>query len=1108
MGRSHHSRFNGRSKAVAAAALALVPHLPSWAADIDIYGPPSASGAPNVVFLLDNTSNWSTNNQDWNSTDAYNGWKEGSGATLMNRTGCKVLTGAALSNCNALIEAIFYAGIPTSGAGAKKRPWEGGYQDGTSKDSVALTQGQVQLRALKLVLNSLVCSGGAGALKVNVGTSMIGTSGSTLSSGHATGFIRFAAQPLTGTAGTDGSSCKALIDDLNKIDQQITSSTYKAPSNANYAAPLYEIFKYFGGHSNPTLAPNVAPNGGSPIGATGYGPVRFSLANALDDPNAFTDSGRTTYKSPITAANSCGNNYIVLVGNTYPNPEANNGGPTIFSGIGYTPPTLSAVTSDTGRFADEWTYFLANTDVSNQESVQRVFTYTIDTFKAKPDADQGKLLQSMAAVGGIGPSAYLKVGGDLVGLVDAFKDILTNIAAVNSVFTATTLPVSTTTQGTFLNQIFVGMFRPDADAAPRWVGNLKQYQFGVTGGALDLVDKNGNSAVLAGVGLFKATAESFWTEDSVYFSALPSGTPPSASDRPDGSIVEKGGAAQQLRKKYEQGASTRNVKMLSGGLLVSLSTSSGFTAAEVAWIRGENNVATGAGAELFNGSFMNGATLTALGATGARHSIHGDVLHSRPVALNYGGGDVVVYYGANDGFLRAVDGNKPGKSSPDTAGQELWSFIAPEHYPLITRLRNGTPELQLPETNSSGSTIIPPSGSAPKSYAMDGPIGLYGRYSTGGAIDAAMIYPTMRRGGRSVYAINVKSKTEPLYVWKITGGTGSYGKLAQTWSMPKPVVFKSTGTAVPVLVMGGGYDAAEDANNSTSGDGSGKAIYIINGNDGTLIKELATDFSVPSDVTIVDVDGDGEPDRAYVADVRGGLYRVDFPKTGDRTASATWDTVIAVKIASLGGKVFFAPDVVVTKSYVAVLVGTGDREKPLLNTTADRFVMVKDRVAEPRATALTIANLAEAATVNNSTMTLVPPVTPTASENGCYINLATNGEKVINAPFTIAGATYFGTNRPKPAGSTTCSADLGEAYAYKFPLFCSVPAKPILVAGGGMLPSPVGGIVTVNVNGTDVKMPFIIGSGEGNSAFKPIEPKPPIPPIRNRQNWRIDNGNR
>jgi type IV pilus assembly protein PilY1 len=1083
-----------RRTALAWACAAAVAALPAAAADIDIYGAPSASSTPNVVFLLDNTSNWSSNNQNWNAGDSWNR--------------CKNLSDPALTTCKNLIEAVYYKGIPTSGGGSKKRPWDSGYNNQANKDGVELTQGQVQLRALRLVLNELVCNGNANALKVNVGLSMIGTSGSVLSNGHATGFINYAVQLLTGTPSTPGSSCQTLIDRLDLIDSKITDPTYKAPSNANYGAALYEIFKYFGGHSNPTLAGNPAPNGGTPVGATGYGPVRFSNVNTLDDPAAFTDAGRSTYKSPITSSNACGNNYVVLVGNTYPNSEANDGGPTIFSGIGYTPPTLSPVTSDTSRYADEWTYFLSNADVSAEGGVQRIFTYTVNTYKDKPDADQGKLLKSMAAVGGVGAAGYLEVGGDLVGLVDAFRDILINIAAVNSVFTATTLPVSTTTQGTFLNQIFVGMFRPDNNAAPRWVGNVKQYQLGLVNGALDLIDREGKSAVQAGTGFFSPLAKSFWTEDSVFFTQLPMGTPASASDLPDGAIVEKGGAAQQVRKANLQGASARNVYTYNGSLVTFNTANSGLAADLVAWIRGENNVTAGDGMELFAGSWDDAGTVKALGTTGARHSLHGDVLHSRPVALNYGDGDVMVYYGTNDGFFHAVNGNKTGTG----AGQEVWSLVLPEFFDMIKRQRQGTPMIHLPETNSSGGTVAPNAGYAVKDYGMDGPIGVFARYKSaaaGGAVSEAVIYPTMRRGGRNVYAIDVTSKSTPTLKWRIVGGSGAYTKLAQTWSMPKPVVFNSATLSAPVLIMGGGYDPAEDTNASA---GIGNVVYIINGADGSLLAALDTAYAVPSDSTIVDIDGDGQPDRAYIADVRGGLYRIDFPTANHLTAAA-WINVKAVKIADLGGKVFYAPDVVVTKDYVAVLVGTGDREKPLLNTTADNFFMIKDNVGPPRTfggnpLVLTKSELTRVAKIDNTSMQPTNVVANVNDDEGCYLELATNGEKVVNAPFTIGGVTYFGTNRPTPANATTCSADLGEAYAYRFPLFCAAPKTPIKLTGGGLPPSPVGGIVTIDVNGVPTKVPFIIGGGDGASPFKPGEPKPPVSPIRTRQNWRIDNTNR
>ena len=66
-------------------------------------------------------------------------------------------------------------------------------------------------------------------------------------------------------------------------------------------------------------------------------------------------------------------------------------------------------------------------------------------------------------------------------ITNALIQIFNEIAAVNSVFASSSLPVSANAQGTYLNQVFIGMFRPDAGDNPRWLGNLKQYQFGVGG---------------------------------------------------------------------------------------------------------------------------------------------------------------------------------------------------------------------------------------------------------------------------------------------------------------------------------------------------------------------------------------------------------------------------------------------------------------------------------------------------------------------------------------------------------------------------------------------------------------------------------------------------
>ena len=63
-------------------------------------------------------------------------------------------------------------------------------------------------------------------------------------------------------------------------------------------------------------------------------------------------------------------------------------------------------------------------------------------------------------------------------------------------------------------------------------------------------------------------------------------------------------------------------------------------------------------------------------------SVHGDVVHSRPLTVNYGGGNISLFYGANDGIYRAIDA---------ADGSEKWGFVAPEHFDRIERLYENTP---------------------------------------------------------------------------------------------------------------------------------------------------------------------------------------------------------------------------------------------------------------------------------------------------------------------------------------------------------------------------------------------------------------------------------
>lgn len=1090
--------FKHKSQSISMALITLVTSLQfgnANADDIDIYSvPPTALNTPTVMFALDNTPNWSRNSNNWTSAGA--------------RTTC-LAKGYSTEYCTQLVSAFF--GSATS-----------------------VEQGVIEVRALQYVINSMVCDAGTNRLKVKIGL-VLGAKKSEDNNGHNVGVINLAANELDGTRTTAGSGCKAINDQIDKIAAKVQDPAWKVTSSQDYGSMMYEIFKYFGGYTSPD---KVAANTAGTAANNKYGPIRFSKPDsALDDPNAFIANSTSTYKSPISNANKCGRSYIVLIGNGFPNLESANPATFATANMSYTPPVIGGgLASNKLRYADEWSYFLANTDVSPIDGVQSVNTFTINVFNGTADADQSLLLKSMAAVGGMGASGYYEVNNDLGGMVAAIGKILTNVAAIDSVFTATSLPVSTTTQGSFINQLFIGMFRPDENARPRWVGNLKQYKLAFDGTPAKnviVVDKNGDQAIDGSSGFFAATTDSFWTTTSNFFADKPSGTPMSADDAPDGSIVEKGGAAQRLRNKFPLATAIGNRNILTVGKGVTsqsaatfptLSTSThgtngtnsstiALTPAQISWIKGQNNVPSGDGSEYLVGKDASDNALD------IRASIHGDILHSRPSAVNFGkdandNDNIVVFYGTNDGLLHAID----GRQTTSGGGDEYWSFMPPEMYENVARVRSQSPEILLPVNSSTGSLSTSTNGSTPRMYGVDGNIGTYVAYQSNGTPSKVMIYSSLRRGGEAIYAFDVTNTTaingekKPTLVWAIRSSNANFTRLGQTWSTPKAVILNSADypkvsgvTQNVVAVFGAGYDPLEDNPTATTSATKGHAVYVVDALTGTRRIELtgsgsdAITGAVVSDISVVDTNFDGKFDRMYFGDVKGGVYRVDI--------GADFSSWPVKKIAQLTGeKIFHAPDVVATKDFVTVLVGTGDREKPLTSTSANGFYLIKDtlKTQNNTATIYTKTHLRKIASVG--TDGIITTVTETDGDlaNGCYVALGTNGEKVVNTPFSIAGTTYFGTNTPIAPTVTdgtedeSCKGSLGAARAYNMDLFCAVP-RSYEITSGGYPPSPVGGLVTIDGELT----PFVIGAGNTKSAFEAKKPTPTVESIRKKNYWKI-----
>lgn len=331
----------------------------------------------------------------------------------------------------------------------------------------------------------------------------------------------------------------------------------------------------------------------------------------------------------------------------------------------------------------------------------------------------------------------------------------------------------------------------------------------------------------------------------------------------------------------------------------------------------------------------------------------GAVLHSKPLAINYGkrGGssteDVRVVYGSADGMMHMVN---------DATGVENWGFMPQAVMGALSTLRENTAGSALPN-GVDGSPVVLIRDRAP----TNGTTGVIGDV-TGADGDRVLLFFGLRRGGAAYYALDVTDPDNPKLQWRLSteglrrgtettvvaGSAAQFSSLALAFSTPqvarirRDVDGNSATTndieSKSVLIFGGGYNGGrngagtkigKDFNNSRSataalqvglddgtGSGSsavdrGNALFMVDAATGELLwravrgtgasytsasrsytHPLLVD-SIASDLTVLDTDNDGFVDRLYVGDTGGRLWRGDF-------ASALPSTWTFGPVASIG----------------------------------------------------------------------------------------------------------------------------------------------------------------------------------------------------------------
>ncbi len=1090
----------------------LLAHPAIFAEDIDIFvgGTGAQTAKPNILFVLDNSANWSRNDQHWLPKGTSQGQAEArairnalGGLTGKVNVGLMMYVTQGSQNDNAYVRHAIKE-LNTTNQSALNTKLDRIYNNINAPDEKRQS-GPKYGYLMHDVYNYL-----AGRTSLDSGT---GTpSGLADASGYQTSYSRFSS-PLT-TADLCTDTYLVFIGNPQSSGPSTDDSSNSNALSALVTAAGGTADRLAGsGSGTPLPIPKFTLNRQTEVESLGLSKDCYNNQNSCTSAvnAAGSDCLNAGYSSCVCLStkesprdNECGNQDRYMVEGTIINETM--------------VPTGDFDTSK-GRDwnLDDWSKFLYVQGVpipgaAVSDPRARVITYTIDVFNKKQNDDHTGLLMSAAKVGGGG---YFFARNQET-LEAVLETIISEIISVNSTFASASLPISATNRAQNENQVFIGMFRPEPYAKPRWFGNVKRYQLARFDTGIDLADVDKRPAVNTLSGFVAECASSFWTQGSVdYWAGLgvvpdPMGQCRAAgspySDRPDGPFVEKGAAGQMLRLSD---IANRKVLTRSGEALVAFNTlNSGLASDLVDYTRGMD-------VDLMDKSNTQ---------TDPRPTIHGDIVHSRPLPINYGGNaGVVVYYGTNDGMLRAVDAEN---------GSERWSFIAREHFSKLARLRANEPLVAYPNQDQAANPL-------PKDYFFDGSIGQVVEYDDADLIDRAWIFPTMRRGGRMVYAFDVTTPDSPALMWRAgcpnvgddVDCMGGLAGLGQTWSIPNAGFVQGYAAgAEPVLVMGGGYDGCEDADVTTPSCGSskGRAVYILDAETGGVLASFPTDRPVPADVSLVDLDYDGFMDVAYAADTGGNLYRINFidPVTGGALAPGDWQMLKVARTQGSARKFLYGPAVMAYRDMVYLALGSGNRERPLetnypyTSDVQDRFYVFLDKPREDPADVATGTypyNLDDATLMHNRTVNPgcdAAGVVPGTVQRGWFMDLPNRGEQTVTNAIIVAGMATFSTSRPGGTAVGICARPIGIAAGYWVNLFNGSGAIGVTetcggsrsreLAGGGLPPAPV--LATVPIDGKPTMV--VIGApprdGSTGTPISPQEIKPAITHKRTRLFWSSD----
>ncbi|MBN2333285.1 MAG: hypothetical protein JXO49_06005 [Deltaproteobacteria bacterium] len=842
---------------------------------------------------------------------------------------------------------------------------------------------------------------------------------------------------------------------------------------------------------------------------------RENLVNKLENAEPEPDS-----ESPIGGAlqetfnhfekkehlldSECSSNHCITLSDGYPSGDDNwerIDGLTFTDSDGdgwqsdpYQPPVVDNYTDDVAHYLYTHSFRDRSEVDEPTSSVNNITCHMLSFVQGLP------LLEDAAMDGGgVYLAAYNKQQ-----LINAFYAIALMIIESSS-YVAPVISVDTSNKTQSGDQLYMAFFKPGVD---RWTGNLKKYKLEkrVKNGCPDrteeewvVVDVNGDDAVDCD-GEFIETSQSFWsTED-------------------DGGEVERGGVGQVLKIALDASSlndpySYRNIKVLMNDGSTEDFLPGEFTNAQLGAADDSERY------KIFN--YVYGYTYDEDGS-GDHYPVEkrywplGSMIHSNPTVIQYesspydadGNFKTFIVIGGNDGLLHVFDNDD---------GSEVVAYI-PENQLIRLKLLNP-------------SDITAP---APL-FFLDGPPTYRYTFDAQGRIEPLQLLTGERRGGRAYYGLDISDPDPDNWTqeWLITNGTAGFAELGQSWSKIQLAKMKTAGGTITAAVFGGGYDPEED-NDPRGDDTMGRGIFIINPDDGSLVKNVAYSstagdptetmtYAVVADPQVI-TDGHGYLTDIFFADLGGQIWKISY-----NNSTYTWSDPDRVFTSGGDRKMFYSPSVTLLgdcdyidgsgdlrdyRTYM-LFVGTGDREKPMETTIHNRIYGIVD--AHTAGTPLTEADLLD---VTDDELDVDSGATDAEKDAlqallrasaGWYIALdeipdSENhlGEKILSEAVIFYGIAYFTSFTPY--GDDPCDPR-GDARVYGLN-YCNGTAglnyNPANDAGddaaydltdryrtiGQSIPSPVKIVIREGKVGAFVSVGGRLGGAGGGGS--PNIPQPPL----------------